>query len=289
MVVSMSGSPKPSAYPGPSAEVWAKRAEKEMKQQTERGKQFEELRSQVLSKKQAADKAKKDKKTEDERKFRALQAERAKKQADERSLRASVRNTSLNTIRKEHEKALREERMREHSRIQLGKMRIAEQGQSVLNEDVIETILDAGDVQFAQEQAKQAVIQRRLQEEADAEHEAQAKAAREAKAKEKEAKDRMAREERERQERENNYRIKKEMGERTRKQREADAAKEAAKKKLQAAERKKNDEYAAWLAKGDLLRDEMELMNERREGSAMHKGARFSGIPDTKVDGKGNQ
>lgn len=64
---------------------------------------------------------------------------------------------------------------------------------------------------------------------------------------------------------------------------------EAAIKKRRQAERKKNDEYDKWLGKGDILRDEMELMNERREGSSMSKGAKFSGIPDTKVDGKGNQ
>lgn len=289
MVVVMTGSPQASAYPGPSAEVWAKRAAKEAEGSKLRTNAFEELRQQVLTKKQREDKEKKAKKAEAERKFREEQAARAAKAEAERAQRNKVRGQSLAQIESEKAKTAREERIREANRVAMAKMRIKDQADGVMAEDELEMVIDAGDVKFSTEIAKEALRQRRIQEEEAERHEIEAKLAREKKAMEKEAADKARRDEMTRAQREENYRIKKEMAAQTKREQEKAAAAEEHQKKLRAAYRKKNDEYDAWLGKGDILRDEMELMNERREGSAMHKGGRFSGVPDTKVDGKGNQ
>jgi hypothetical protein len=287
MPVTMSGSPV--SYPGPSGEVWAKRQAMEHAKAKQLKAGYSELNRQKMEKKELEEKARKEKKAEDERKFKAAQEARAKKQAQDRTYRAKVREKSLEQINSEHQKYLREERIREQSRIQLAKMRIQEQGQGVLNEDLIEQVLDAGDVEFSTKIAEEAMQQRRVQEELDAEHEAELKYQRDLKAKQKEMEEKQKHDEERRQQREQASRIKKEMAQQTKRERERAEKKEKEAKARRDQERKKNDEYQAWLAKGDLMRDEQELMNERREGSAMHKGSRFSGIPDTKVDGKGNQ
>ena len=112
---------------------------------------------------------------------------------------------------------------------------------------------------------------------------------REAKAMAKEAELKRKRDEEESQQKHQSYETKKEMARETRKNREMAETKAAEMRRRRTEERKRADKYDAWLGQGDVLRDEQELMNERREGSAMHKGARFTGIPDMKVDGKGNQ
>jgi hypothetical protein len=50
MVVVMTGSPKVSAYPGPSAQVWANRVIEERTKSAERTKAFGDLKSHVMTK-----------------------------------------------------------------------------------------------------------------------------------------------------------------------------------------------------------------------------------------------
>ena len=289
MVVVMTGSPLASAYPGASAEKWAKDAQKDMAKSKERTAGFEELRQQKLGRKQKQDAAKAKAKAQAEAAFQKRNADRKASQTAERALRARVRGESLTTIQTEHESYLADERKLEKRRLEMARMRIGEQGMSVLPEDQMEAILDAGDVHLRAEIAKEADDQRKLVEEQRQNHEAEEKAERERKAKEKEMEAKAARDGAARKERDENYRIKKEMAAKTRQEQDKESLKEAEMKKRRNTQRKQNDEYDAWLGKGDLLRDEEELMNERREGSAMHKGGRFSGIPDMVVDGKGNQ
>jgi len=289
MVVVMTGSPNAAAYPGPSATVWANRAKSEQAAARQQKDGFEELREQVLTKKERENQEKREKKREAERKFRAAQKARADKQQTERAERARVRGSSLQEIESEHQKAMREERIREQSRLELAKMRIDSQAQGVLDEDQLEAVIDAGDVLLEKERAREADRQRRMQEDNDARHAAEEKAAREYRAQLKEAEAKAKRDEEEARERALQYEVKKEMARETKKEREKQETKAAEMRRKRTEERKKADKYDAWLGKGDLLRDEQELMNERREGSAMHKGGRFSGVPDTKVDGKGNQ
>ena len=284
----MTGSPSPSAYPSPSAEVWAKRAAKEQETNRLRTGRFEELRTQQLTKKQKDEEAKRKKKAADEAAFKKRQEDRKKAQDAERALRAKVRGESLTKIEREHQAYLEEEQKREKTRLEMARLRVAEQEKSVLVEDEMEAIIDAGDVNLRAQIAQEAMDQRRLQEEIAARHAEEDKMERERKAMQKEMEAREAREAAAKRERDEAYRIKKEMAQKVQLDNELAAAREAELKKKRNNLRKQNDDYNAWLAKGDLLRDEDELMHERREGSAMHKGARFSGIPDTKVDGKGN-
>uniref|UniRef100_A0A7S2JTC1 Uncharacterized protein n=1 Tax=Haptolina brevifila TaxID=156173 RepID=A0A7S2JTC1_9EUKA len=285
----MTGSPNAASYPGPSAGVWASRAVGEKKGSKERTQGFEELRQSVLTKKQREEKERKDKRKEDERKFKAAQKARADKQKAERTERMRVRGESLETIETNHQKYLREEREHEEAQAELARLRINSQAAAVLEEDQLEAVLDIGDVLLEKERAEEADRQRRAREEADARHEAEAKAAREAKAMAKEAELKRKREEEQARQRARQYETKKDMAREVRRQREMEETKTAEMRRRRTEERKRVDKYDAWLGQGDILRDEMELMNERREGSAMHQGGRFSGIPDMKVDGIGNQ
>jgi len=285
----MTGSVKPEAYPGPSAQVWANRAVSEKAQASAQKKGYNELKDATMSKKQQELMAKKEAKALAEAKFKADQEKRRAKEAAERAVRKDVRGQSLATIEGERQKARAEARMKEENDAAMARLRIAEQNSGMQFEDQVEAVIDAGDSEFQAQVAKTALAQRKMQEENDARHEAEAKAEREAKAAAKESADKQKRDDEMKRQRDEAYRIKKEMAAETRRQKERQEQEEAAIKKRRQAERKKNDEYDKWLGKGDILRDEMELMNERREGSSMSKGAKFSGIPDTKVDGKGNQ
>ena len=85
--------------------------------------------------------------------------------------------------------------------------------------------------------------------------------------------------------REHAYRTKKEMEARAAKERQAEEAREADLRKKGAEERKKNDEYDAWLAK-DHIRTAQERGHERADASKMHEGGKFSGIPTDFTPGK---
>ena len=50
-------------------------------------------------------------------------------------------------------------------------------------------------------------------------------------------------------------------------------------------ERKKNDEYDAWLGK-DHIRTVAERSHERTDPSKMHEGGKFSGVPTDFTPGK---
>ena len=289
MVVVMTGSPKVSSYPGPSAQVWASRVVEERTKSAERTKAFGDLKSHVMTKQEVERQAKKEAKAIAEAKYKADAEKRKAKEDAERAQRASVRHKSLEEIKRQAYKAAEEMHQMEQTKHDMARLRIKEQNSGMLYEDQIEAVLDAGDVQLQANVAKAALEQRKRQEELDAKHEAEAKADREAKAQAKEAAETKRRQEEAKKQRDDDYRIKKEMALETKRQKERLEADDAKVKKIRQAQRKKNDEYDKWLGKGDILRDEMELMNERREGSSMSKGAKFSGIPDTKVDGKGNQ
>ena len=58
----------------------------------------------------------------------------------------------------------------------------------------------------------------------------------------------------------------------------AEEARQQALRERGLKERKKNDEYDAWLAQ-DHIRTVAERSHERADPSKMHEGAKFSGIP----------
>ena len=218
MVVVMTGSVKPEAYPGPSAQVWANRAVSEKAQASAQKKGYNELKDATMSKKQQELMAKKEAKALAEAKFKADQEKRRAKEAAERAVRKDVRGQSLATIEGERQKARAEARMKEENDAAMARLRIAEQNSGMQFEDQVEAVIDAGDSEFQAQVAKTALAQRKMQEENDARHEAEAKAEREAKAAAKESADKQKRDDEMKRQRDEAYRIKKEMAAETRRQ-----------------------------------------------------------------------
>jgi len=274
MVVVMTGSPNAGAYPAPSAEVWARRAQQEASKSTERTKGFEELRQQVTDKKAKLAAEKREKKRLEDARFKARQKAVQDAKAAERTQRSAQRAAALQKISQEHEGWVHKERELEKKKISQGQTRTADMADGLHQEDEIEAALLSNENEMKTAAWESLAEQRRLDEENEALRAATEKADREAKANALREQVKRQKDEEERAARELAYKIKKDMELETRKQREVEANKAAEQRQRAMAERKKNDEYDAWLAK-DHIRTAAERAHERTDPSKMHQG----GIP----------
>lgn len=138
MVVVMTGSPNAKAYPGPSAEVWARHAKEEIRQAKYTSKKHKELKSKVLSKVEKEEKRQKEKKAAEDAKFKARQQAIVEKQRQERDLRAKQRAEAIRKIESEHEAWKLSEEEREKRLVAQGRARTADMIDGVHGEDEIE-------------------------------------------------------------------------------------------------------------------------------------------------------
>jgi len=270
-VVVMTGSPNAGAYPAPSAEVWARRAQQEASKSAERTKGFEELRQQVEDKKAKAAEEKRQKKRMEDAKFKARQKALRDSQTAERTQRADQRANALAKISREHDGWVHKERERERQKVAQGNARTADMADGLHQEDEIEAAILSRENDMKTAAWESLAEQRRMDEENAAMRAAKEKAEREAKATALREQVKRQKDEEERAARELAYKIKKEMELETRKQREVESNKTADQRARALAERKKNDEYDAWLAK-DHIRTAAERAHERTDPSKMHQG-----------------
>ena len=162
----MTGSPNAKAYPGPSAEVWARRAQEEMKQAKHTQKKNSELREQVLTKAQKEEKRRKEKKAAEDAKFKARQQAIVDKQRAERDNRQKARADALTKIQSEHEAWQQAEQEREKRLVAQGRARTADMVDGVHSEDEIEHMTMLAQKAMLDE-SKAALAEQRRQDEAN--------------------------------------------------------------------------------------------------------------------------
>ena len=257
----------------------------ESKQDKQRHAAFKELQDAKREAKKKAEEAKKAKKKAEEEKFKQRQDEMRNRQNAERDERQRMRAEALAAIAKEHEGWVHREEAREQARVEQARQRTKDMLDGVHFEDDIEVALQKAQDAMKDASWKSIAEQQRLDEKNEAERQAKLKAERDAKANERREAVRRRAEAQDKLDKEMAYRIKNGMALETMKQRQAEEAREADLRKKGAEERKKNDEYDAWLAK-DHIRTAQERGHERADASKMHEGGKFSGIPTDFTPGK---
>jgi len=278
MVVVMTGSPVASAYPGPSAVVWANRAQKDIETNRQRTEEFKGLQQKQLEKAKKKADAKKAKRQEENAKFQARQQGMREKQNAERESRAARRAEMNSKISSSHDEWLARENERERQKFEGGRQHLLDIKDGVHREDEIEEEYRMRTNQMENKSKAALAEQRRVDEAFEAERLAKMKADREAKANELREKIVLQKEAEARAERDLAARVKKEMQIDTKKQGTVAEQRETAQRARGLDERKKNDEYDAWLAQ-DHIRTVAERSHERADPSKMHEGGKFSGIP----------
>ena len=176
MVVVMTGSPNASAYPEPSAKVFAARAQKELDTNQQRADKFKELQAEKKAKAKKQAEAKKAKKAAEDAKFKARQDDMRSKQQLDRDDRAATRAESLAKIAAEHDGWVHREEAREQQRVEQGRQRTKDMLDGVHYEDEIEAAA-AAITKKMKDDSKKALAEQRAQDEAnEAERQAKMKA-----------------------------------------------------------------------------------------------------------------
>jgi len=268
----MSGSPLASDYPAPSAEKWAVRALNEAQQAKERTRQFGQLQSQVLTRAQKERQEKKAKKAEEERKFKARQQALRDQQSKERDQRQRNRSSALGKVQERHRQWQDEQTEYDIRRLAASGVQGKGFAPFAIDPDSMVDLEYDDTLEAAYKESVSGLYQQRAVDEDNEaarqqrqkyEQEAKANALREAALRKKA--------EEEREARDLAYRIKKEMALSTRAEHEGENQRQSYMHDRGLAERKKNDEYDAWLAK-DHIRTAAERAHERVDPSKMHEG-----------------
>ena len=276
MVVVMTGSPNSAVLSPLTVET---------KRDKDREAAFKELQAEKVAKKKKAEEAKKAKKKIEDEKFKKRQDLMREQQKAERDERQKNRADALARIAQEHEGWVHREEAREQVRVEQGRQHTKDMLDGVHFEDDIEVAIQKSQDAMKDASWKAISAQQKLDEKNEADRQAKIKADREAKANEMREAVRTQAEAAAKIDKEMALRIKKGMALETAKQRQAEEAHQADLRKRGGEERKKNDEYDAWLAK-DHIRTAQERGHERADPSKMHEGGKFSGIPTDFTPGK---
>jgi len=271
MVVVMSGSPLASDYPAPSADKWAARAREDAQKGDERNKQFGQLQSQVLTKAQKERQARKAKRAEEERKFKARQQALRDQQSNDREQRQRNRASALGKVSERHRQW--QDEQSEYERRRLAAAGVQGKGApfAIDPDSMVDLEYDDTLVAAYQESVAGLYQQRAVDEANEEQRQQRQKDMREGKANAQRETALRKKNQEEREARELAYRIKKEMALQTKSEHEVENQRQSYIHDRGLVERKKNDEYDAWLAK-DHIRTAAERAHERVDPSKMHEG-----------------
>jgi len=277
-VVVMTGSPNASAYPEPSAEVWAKRVKEEISTAQQRTEKFQELSTQTKTKAQKDKEAKRKKKAAEDAKFKARQQALRDEQEKEREQRLAARKAALATISVEHETWQKEQMAQEELVLRLSGVLPNGEVYPIANEVFTDLKFDET-LQGMFDSSVEALYQQHSTEEANqadkltvekAYREAKAAALREGVLEKQRAEKKAATD--------LAYQIKKDMAIETKRQNQVEETHQKAKEAAGDKGRHANVHYGEWL-KQDHIRTIAERSHERADPSKMHEGGKFSGIP----------